>query len=809
MPTFLYSPLLWGLLLVALPVLIHLINMLRHRRVEWAAIEFLLTSQKKNRTWILIKQLLLLLLRMAVVAAVVLAVAQPILRDQWSGWFGSGKTHHLVLLDDSYSMSDSHGDKNLFDAGKDVARRIVATASDRQRPQALTLARFSQLSALGQEVARGQAPPLTEGTDDDQLATGLAPAFAKTEIASLKTKFDFASEDINPAMLQRLEERLATMNVSESAATVKEAVHTIETLLADDKSDEDRVVYLVSDFRNRDWESVEAIRAALENLSGNRTRIELIDCSLGESSNLAVTQIKQVPGVLASGVPCLLEATVRNYGKAPVRNVTLSIEQDGVARSASKIERIDSGEEKTEQFAVRFPTPGPHSVAVRTDADSVTADNCRFLVIDVPEDVPVLVIDSTSTGEDSRFLTSALAPGGSVQTGIRPRVEPPSFLTRGMLEPFAVIYFTDIDRLEPAAIERLERYVAAGGSVVFFTGPMTNTQYVNDNLYRFGKGIFPVKLAGRAELMADPVENLPDLETVDHPIFRVFSGQLNSFLETVNVETYMTIDEAQRAKLNRTTAKNNTPAASTSEEVTEDHSAQPDQDANRSIEVLARLRGGTPLVLESIFGKGRVITMLSTVAPTWNNWARGNPSFVVTMLELQTYLSRRPSAEITHTVGKPLVVELDAEEYRGTVRFDAPETKNGPKTTEIMTTVDAMRTDDGRWIATFNNTDRAGVYRIQLTTSKDLDELRKTAINVEPSEGNLKLFGREKLDASLSGVPFEYAQASHFEADANDAGGTNLQEAVLILLVVMLVGEQILAWSCSYHPSHRTKGGVA
>ena len=69
---------LWGSLLVALPVLIHLINLLRHRRVPWAAMEFLLESQRRNSTWIKLKQLLLLLLRMAAVAGVVLLVAQPI-----------------------------------------------------------------------------------------------------------------------------------------------------------------------------------------------------------------------------------------------------------------------------------------------------------------------------------------------------------------------------------------------------------------------------------------------------------------------------------------------------------------------------------------------------------------------------------------------------------------------------------------------------------------------------------------------------------------------------------------------------------
>ncbi|MFZ4733882.1 MAG: BatA domain-containing protein, partial [Pirellulales bacterium] len=64
MPTFDFTSLLWwGLPLAAAPIIIHLINLLRHRRVEWAAMEFLLASQRKYRTRVLLKQLLLLALR--------------------------------------------------------------------------------------------------------------------------------------------------------------------------------------------------------------------------------------------------------------------------------------------------------------------------------------------------------------------------------------------------------------------------------------------------------------------------------------------------------------------------------------------------------------------------------------------------------------------------------------------------------------------------------------------------------------------------------------------------------------------------
>ena len=78
MPAFDFMPLLWwGLPLAAAPLLIHLINLLRHRQVKWAAMEFLLASQRKYRTRVLLRQLLLLALRTLAIAGIVLALAQP------------------------------------------------------------------------------------------------------------------------------------------------------------------------------------------------------------------------------------------------------------------------------------------------------------------------------------------------------------------------------------------------------------------------------------------------------------------------------------------------------------------------------------------------------------------------------------------------------------------------------------------------------------------------------------------------------------------------------------------------------------
>jgi hypothetical protein len=102
--------------LAAVPLIIHLINMMRHRRVEWAAMEFLLQSYKKQRNWIFLKQLLLLLLRMAAMVAIVAMLARLDTADQLAAIFGGTTTHHYVLLDDSYSMSDEGSGRAAFEA---------------------------------------------------------------------------------------------------------------------------------------------------------------------------------------------------------------------------------------------------------------------------------------------------------------------------------------------------------------------------------------------------------------------------------------------------------------------------------------------------------------------------------------------------------------------------------------------------------------------------------------------------------------------------------------------------------------------
>src|SRR5205807_696211 len=91
--------------LISSPIIIHLINRMRYRRVRWAAMEFLLKSQKRNRRRLIIEQLILLALRILLILLAGLLLAR-FLGFSYAGFFQPQNTTHVVLLDDRLSMTD-------------------------------------------------------------------------------------------------------------------------------------------------------------------------------------------------------------------------------------------------------------------------------------------------------------------------------------------------------------------------------------------------------------------------------------------------------------------------------------------------------------------------------------------------------------------------------------------------------------------------------------------------------------------------------------------------------------------------------
>jgi hypothetical protein len=75
------------------------------------------------------------------------------------------------------------------------------------------------------------------------------------------------------------------------------------------------------------------------------------------------------------------------------------------------------------------------------------------------------------------------------------------------------------------------------------------------------------------------------------------------------------------------------------------------------------------------------------------------------------------------------------------------------------------------------------------------------ALNVEPDEGDLRKTSASQLAGRLQGIRYAYYDARDLNYTSQQLAGFNLGESLLYLLIAILVGEQLLAFACSYHPT--------
>ena len=238
----------------------------------------------------------------------------------------------------------------------------------------------------------------------------------------------------------------------------------------------------------------------------------------------------------------------------------------------------------------------------------------------------------------------------------------------------------NVDRLDQSAIDALEQYVRDGGGVAFFLGERSDSRFINDALYRDGKGLFPLPLAGPAELLVDRLEKTPDIEVdAGHFIFRVFAEKRNSFLDTVLVERYFAAPQGWKP-----------PAGST------DSRAGP-----------APQRGAVGGRAEFRQGAGGGDSS-TTAAPTLEQLGpqpqlRRRHAGLAGLLGRPAGDRRRRGAS-----GEPLEVTFSAAEYQPQVRFVTPD---GDAPADA--TVDAVRRRRPM-AGDLRQTDRSGFYEAQL-----------------------------------------------------------------------------------------------
>ena len=120
--TFVYPAFLWALLALAIPIIIHLFNFRRYKKVYFTNVKFLRELEIEQKTRSRLKEWLILLTRLITIASLVLAFAQPFLPGKNTSGLNAVTA---IYIDNSFSMQRVNGNGPLFDLARERAKEIV------------------------------------------------------------------------------------------------------------------------------------------------------------------------------------------------------------------------------------------------------------------------------------------------------------------------------------------------------------------------------------------------------------------------------------------------------------------------------------------------------------------------------------------------------------------------------------------------------------------------------------------------------------------------------------------------------------
>jgi hypothetical protein len=497
--------------MVSSPILIHLINRMRFKRLRWAAMEFLLKSQKRNRRRLIIEQLLLLFLRCLLILLAAVLMSRFIgCTNTFGGHYERESNVHVILLDDTLSMHDRvKGKETCFTAAKrEILDNIAGNVKQSSTDDSIIILRPS-------DTIVGFEPKPYEKLSDP------------TKYAALDTD------------LSKMECTVLSLPLTETLQRIKK--------IADDAPNEVKVtVHVLSDFRKVDWAGTEAkeLHKLMATL-GKHARVKMVyltDLASPErvpaqggtpayNDNLGIVEIRPNTRVISNGSRVTFTVTVQNFGPRDVEVRLQPYDNISGKEIAEKDFETDGGPGKplkvpaggkTAQAVFSMPVranigedgKGFARIGVRLqnaagaplENDGLSVDDVRYAVIEVRRTVPVLVIDGRGDDGkrypgDSYFLATALRliPGSTYEVVFGQDLsggDPRAALESSELANFTSILMVNVPKLQnPQQTANLERFVKEGGGVCFFMGPDVDPKFYNEDLYRKGFGVFPVPLA--------------------------------------------------------------------------------------------------------------------------------------------------------------------------------------------------------------------------------------------------------------------------------------------------------------------------
>ena len=133
---FLFPTFLFGLSAIAIPIIIHLFNFRKYKKIYFTNVQFLKELKQESDSKSKLKEWIILLLRILAITCLVFAFAQPFIPSDKK--VSLGQKIVSVYVDNSFSMENINKKGTLLENAKQYATSIVNSYNSNDKFQLIT-----------------------------------------------------------------------------------------------------------------------------------------------------------------------------------------------------------------------------------------------------------------------------------------------------------------------------------------------------------------------------------------------------------------------------------------------------------------------------------------------------------------------------------------------------------------------------------------------------------------------------------------------------------------------------------------------
>lgn len=429
---FLNPTVLFGLLAASIPVLIHLLNLRKLKKIEFSTLAFLKELQKTKIRRIKLKQWILLALRILLILLLVSAFARPTIESVTLGGASSAaKTSSVIILDNSFSMSKITDKGSYFNIAKATAKRLI-----------------------------------------DNLNSG--------DNISVLAAADGRQDLIGYANPEHIKSLVDNIEISDRTFSAEEALLRAVTILNESK-DFNKEIYFLSDFQYSSFPQNAMTELEIEN--PELVKFYTFNFDGRGIDNIAITDLSVNNQIFELNKTIEFNAELKNFSERDFDNLVVSLFING-ERSAQKSTAITSGQTVNVNFETVLTKSGVLDVIAEIEDDDILHDNKRYLNISVPEKFNVLIAYENKS--DAHFLTTALNYSADEEQIQTDEIFLKNILSKNLNE-FDVLFII-AGKEEYSYKDLLEDYLKTGGKIVIIPSSNAEQVYLNDLMQRFDLG---------------------------------------------------------------------------------------------------------------------------------------------------------------------------------------------------------------------------------------------------------------------------------------------------------------------------------